>query len=77
MNKNALSGCEHIWGKLIMVRGLQVSDKLKRNIMAQKENNPKRGKSNKPQTKAGVDNRKEKAYESGASPENRSRSGER
>lgn len=45
--------------------------------MAQKENNPKRGKSNKPQTKAGVDNRKEKAYESGANPENRSRSGER
>lgn len=42
-----------------------------------RENNPKRGKPNKPQTKSGTDNRKEKAYESGASPENRSRSGER
>ncbi len=45
--------------------------------MAQKENNPKRGKSNKPQTKTDVDNRKEKAYESGASPGNRARSSER
>lgn len=45
--------------------------------MAQKENNPKRGKANKAQTKSDIDNRKEKAYESGASPENRSRSGER
>lgn len=45
--------------------------------MAQRENNPQRGKPNKAHTKSGKDNRKEKAYESGVNPEERSKSGER
>lgn len=45
--------------------------------MAQRENKSARGKANNPKTKSDTDNRKEKAYESGASPETRSRSGER
>lgn len=45
--------------------------------MAQKEINSKRGKANKPNTKGGLDNRKEKAFETGANPEVISRSRER
>jgi hypothetical protein len=45
--------------------------------MALKENNPKRGKANKPKTKNELDNRREKAYETGSGPETRSKSGER
>lgn len=45
--------------------------------MARRENNPKRGKPNKPQTKSGTDNRRENAYESGSNPSVAGRSRER
>lgn len=45
--------------------------------MAQKEIPSKRGKGNKANTKSGMDNRKDNAFETGANPENRSRSRER